>query len=179
MKEIEVPFDIDIRMAYGKEPKPVDMNDAFKRGVYFGIAYANQELERLSALKRPFLSDEEITLAAIRCSDPKEHDAFDCGARYVRDRYEEMLGAVEDVKPWVPEVEMKCAFWFNDTQDEIPTIATIVLDVDKNDKYESWIQSIEGVWYDNCALIETLDEIGKPPAYFINRGRCTVSKDVK
>lgn len=64
-------------------------------------------------------------------------------------------------EPWQPTLGHKCAFWFDDGTlcDYYPFDNAIYMT------------------YGNCAALESLDEIGREPSYFINRGRCTVRKD--
>ena len=74
--------------------------------------------------------------------------------------------------PWTPEVGMKCAFWNNEF-DELSYVGSFIEFHHRAPSYFTLTTPKLGQWFDNCALIESLDEIGKPPQYFIQRGRCT------
>jgi hypothetical protein len=141
-------------------------------GSWFDAFKAGYELASVSSplppTKRPFLSDGDILDELIVPNDYA--DTFADGARWARDKYEARDGGgVPGVEPkWQPVVGDKCAFWYDETG---------------NDKTEAGIfdfftsegrPSTDQHNYDHCALLETLDEIGKPPAYFIERGRATV-----
>ncbi len=70
---------------------------------------------------------------------------------------------------WTPKPGDKCVFWSSGSP--ICRFGTFShRDINGFEPVEN------GLYYDHCALLESLDEIGKPPGYFISRGRCTVEK---
>jgi len=149
---------------------------SYRNGFRDALAYANTILETPPEHKRPFLSDEDIRTEAeyngIYRTDG--YDSFQDGAHWTRDRYEEMLSAstAETIEQWKPQPGDKCAFW-----DDGYTHAMISTFDSMGDKGRFRIRNeCTYLAYQHCALIESLDEIGKPPSYFQNRGRCTVSK---
>jgi hypothetical protein len=80
---------------------------------------------------------------------------------------------VPTVEPkWQPVFGMKCAFW-NTGEAYTRTDLWVAYSSD----FLTGMKVHKGQNHNHgqyCALLETLDEIGKPPSYFQERGRCTV-----
>jgi hypothetical protein len=140
-------------------------------GVTDAIAYANTILQTVDERKRPFLSDDDI-------EDYSNGFEFTAGAKWTRDRYEEMLSAsgAEPIEQWKPQPGDKCAIWHDGNHWKYITETFIFQYSDDHYYYGlDYPASKNGVCAAQyCALIENDDEIGKPPSYFINRGKCTV-----
>lgn len=74
------------------------------------------------------------------------------------------LEAAEPVEPWRPVEGMKCAFW--DKDDEYTKAGTFARYITEGSW--PWEMFFGDVW-NHCAALDNLDEIGKPPSYFIER----------
>jgi len=65
---------------------------------------------------------------------------------------------------WTPEEGDICAFWDTDTAPFPGVYMFKEMDRDGRVTYG-------GAWWNSCALIESVEEIGKPTSYFIERGK--------
>lgn len=178
-------------------PKKIGVREAFERGVTSGISQANEQLESNNPFlndlevhelgkelrgdvalptKRQFLSDIDIDEEAESYSNSGrvEKICFCVGARWARDKYEAAFaGDVPNVEPtWQPVFGMKCAFW-NTGEAYTRTDLWVAYSSDflTGMKVHKGQNHNQGHY---CALLESIDEIGKPPQYFIERGRATV-----
>jgi hypothetical protein len=131
-------------------------------GFISGIAYANVQYEEESdmdyLLKAPI---EEIREGLKR-------EGIDTSRlfKFLKD----LISETEAPKPWTPQPGDKCAFW---NKDDKHTMVGI-FDLEGDDGTGRYLYSTPERAYSYCALLESLDEIGKPPQYFIERGWCTV-----
>lgn len=111
------------------------------------------------------------SLNAVLMSPAKDKNSFyrgfDSGIAYANEQIEKERATAE---PWQPETGMKCAFW-----DGKGTVQRCDFGELTYWSPATWPE-MAGIAYDHCAALESLDEIGKPPSYFIERGRCTVAK---
>lgn len=155
----------------------------FIRGIDWAIAYANDQLSKdgdTTPPNPPFLSDEDIGSGSLdfynnNAPTPTAGQiaAWKIGAKWARDRYEGREGSNDTpVAPWTPEVGMKCAFWDDgfDIETEVGLFGVFTM------QYDGQYRLSNITYWDHCALIESLDEIGKPPQYFIDRGRWSGEK---
>jgi hypothetical protein len=137
------------------------------------IAWANEQLLLSPPTKRPFLSDLEIEDEVKDFDYAEDRELYRTAARWARDKYEARDGGdVPHVEPkWQPVVGQLCRTWGN--TENTPVRTGYFVKTHDGDSHEF---TFEGSTWEcaYCALIETLDEIGKPPSYFQERGRCTV-----
>lgn len=131
--------------------------------------------EKANAVKSDgmFLSDREI-------DEMFGTDACRQGAKWARDKYEGRFGSpVEET--WSPTLDALVIGWGHRFYTGEPVVGRYV------GKSIGGYHEIEGINIDlngwiyrnNVALIESIDEIGNEPQYFIERGRCTVRKESK
>lgn len=182
MRKIEVPDADTMAEWFDKRPS----NDFSEESPYLNychgiidiIAYANTQLQTVQEHKRPFLSDEDI-------DDYSNGFEFTAGSKWARDRYEEMLSASSDetVEEWKPPLDAWVCGW-NGPGGKAESVLFHASETGFG-KYAGaypgnlnrHLITINGMnfAYDHVALIDNLDEIGKPPSYFMQRGRCTVN----
>lgn len=151
--------------------EPIKKRD-YHLGFRDAIDYINEQLANAPPTKRPFLSDDEIgdELSGWNYAlNPMTAKASVAGAKWARDKYESAFVAdVSNVAPkWQPVVGDKCAFWLNDWN----VTEAFTFKETSGDHFKS---KETNLYYTHCAALESLDEIGKPPSYFIDRGRSTV-----
>lgn len=135
---------------------------AWKHAFNSAIAYANEQLSK-SEDEEVAATDDELFGEYQRIKDTLKdwYHAFKTGYKFRLKK--------EPEKPWQPEVGQKCAFWLNDwTKCDFDTFNALHGDF--------YISEGPTFLYTHCAALETLDEIGKAPSYFIERGRCIVRK---
>lgn len=169
MKRIEVPKEWERKLG---------ILDERTLGRAEGIAYANTQLANAADTPMPRLTDEEIEKELIN-TPSKNHayvgidrDSFILGARFVRDWYDKRLTST--IETWRPQKGDKCAFWMSSW--DFTTVAEFVERVGDEYRYITFGYGDKDFAY-HCAALESLDEIGKPPSYFIKRGRCTQGKE--
>ena len=75
---------------------------------------------------------------------------------------EQLAKGSEAVEPWIAIKGMKCAFWDDDNA------AYCYFDVFKDVEEMYCLDSTSSHWM-HCAQLDTIDEIGLPPSYFIER----------
>jgi hypothetical protein len=139
-------------------------------GSWFDAFKAGYELASVSSplppTKRPFLSDGEI-------EENWDSPGTIMAAKWARDRYEDRDGGIAAaVTPWTPEMGMKCVFW---NAGDVVAHPGIYRESGAKPyvHYPTWkLAGSDSYMY--VAALESLDEIGKPPSYFENRGRATV-----
>lgn len=181
--KVQVPGDVVVKEIFYSHKFANGYSGEFVEGheVGFsdGIAYANEQLATPPSTKRPFFNDGDIHAEELQqntlSGNPSINMGFLIGAKWARDKYEAMLaGAAVDPDPtkWQPVVGQKCVFW-----NEGDTVAHPGIYREQGSHkfvhYPTWkLAGFDSYMY--CAALETLDEIGKPPSYFIERGRCTV-----
>lgn len=145
-------------------------------GSWFDAFKAGYEMASVSSplppTKRPFLTEDDIAIEATNEYGLEEsrHKAFYRGARWARDTYEAAFVAdVSNVEPkWQPAPGDKCVFWMSGW--DFTTPAEFVEKVGNEYRYTTFGYEDKDFAY-HCAALESLDEIGKPPSYFENRGR--------
>jgi hypothetical protein len=184
--KVQVPTIGQIREWLGGDDHGLESHELVQ---IFGlaVAYANEQLASKSPFlndlevhelgkglrggvalttKRPFLSDMEID---IRFGS----NACRQGARWARDKYEATMSATSVFVPakWQPVVGQAVKGWDGEDSDTKPIIGYF-----SGMSSQLYLILSEGSIYQRsfCAALESIDEIGKPPSYFIERGRCTV-----
>lgn len=191
MKKVEVPenirklvkarIDRAFHLESGRTLGAMAVYDCGELAFREGIAYANEQIANEHPpvpTKRPFLSDEEVSSGSFdfyNTNDPTptagQIAAWKIGARWARDKYEAAFVAdVPNVEPkWQPVVGQVCAFWDDDPTEDLPVLIFGPFQPKDDNRY----YKTRNIPYDHCAALESLDEIGKPPSYFKERGRCT------
>jgi hypothetical protein len=97
---------------------------------------------------------------------------IDDGWVQLKNRIQTALNVPAVEPKWQPVFGMKCAFWnTGEAYTRTDLWVTYSSDFLTGMKVHKGQNHNHGQY---CALLETLDEIGKPPQYFIERGRCTV-----
>src|ERR1043165_5087775 len=114
MRKIEVPDADTMAEWFDKRPSNDFSEESpylnYCHGIVDTITYANTILQTLQEHKRPFLSRDEISSGSLdfyNNTEPTPTDgqiaAWKVGARWTRDRYEEMLSQADAVKEdWQP-----------------------------------------------------------------------------
>lgn len=144
------------------------------------IAWANEQIASPPPTKTPFLSDAEIEANAKHPRDPVAQAAFTKGAHWARDKYEARDGGdVATGEPkWQPVVGQLVAAWGHNyyKEDNLETVVGIYQAQKSHDGYHiiKGFNDENDFYRSYVAALETLDEIGKPPQYFQERGRSTV-----
>lgn len=154
---------------------------AYLFGFEDAITYANTILETTEEHKRPFLSDAQLMDDYPKARIGTRADFYHQGARHIRDRHEEMLSAstAETIEEWKPQFHSLVIGWGHNYY-SFQHVIGWYRGIGDGGYHEIVDLNNEGNIFrrNHIALIESSDEIGKPPSYFISRGKCTVRKEV-
>src|SRR6478735_4374706 len=167
MRKIEVPSDEAIKTECARNEfitganisRTETVHGVYACGYKDAIAYANTQLQTVQEPKRPFLSDEEIDKKALISYGNQL--TFARGARWTRDRYEEMLSQADSVKEgWQPYWPCIVTAWDSLGSDTKPIIGTYI---EKSSQLYVIVNDSGTHQRSHCAELLSLYEIGKPP----------------